>query len=90
MFSSLVHLIRSLSISYPYLIKFDDFADNSQEGMKHQMRGATQAQQGMTLRTTPMNDASLCKVTSDEAHAQLLGVFVFWLDLASWLTFFSK
>ncbi len=25
---------------------------NSQEGMKHQMRGATQAQQGMTLRIT--------------------------------------
>jgi hypothetical protein len=32
-----------------YLIKFHDFADNSQEGMKHQMRGATQTQQGMTL-----------------------------------------
>jgi hypothetical protein len=38
---------ESLSISYPYLIKFHD---NSQEGMKHQTRGATQAQQGMTLR----------------------------------------
>jgi hypothetical protein len=25
----------------PYLIKFHDFADNSQERMKHQMRGAT-------------------------------------------------
>jgi len=90
MFSSLVHLILSLSISYPYLIKFHDFADNSQEEMKHQMRGATQAQQRMTLRITLMNDGSLCKVTSDEAHAQLLGVFVFWLDLASWLTFLSK
>jgi hypothetical protein len=44
----LVHLILSLSISYPDLIKFHDFADNSQEGMKHQMRGATQARQGMT------------------------------------------
>jgi hypothetical protein len=30
------------------------FADNSQEGMKHRMRGATQAQQGMTLRMTQM------------------------------------
>jgi hypothetical protein len=64
--------------------------DNSQEGLKHQMRGATQAQQGMTLWITLMNDGSLCKVTSDWAHAQLLGVFVFWSDLASWLTFFSK
>jgi hypothetical protein len=27
-------------------------ADNSQDGMKHQMRGATQAQQGMTLWIT--------------------------------------
>jgi hypothetical protein len=52
MFSSLLHLILSLSISYPYLIKFHDFADNSQEGMKHQMSGATQAQQGMTLQMT--------------------------------------
>jgi hypothetical protein len=26
--------------------------DNSQEGMKHQMRGATLAQEGMTLRIT--------------------------------------
>jgi hypothetical protein len=52
MFSSLVHLIPSLNISYPYLIKFDDFADNSQEGRKHQMRGATQGQQGMTLQIT--------------------------------------
>jgi hypothetical protein len=46
----LVHLILSLSISYPDLIKFHDFVDNSQEGMKHQMRVATQAQPGMTLR----------------------------------------
>jgi hypothetical protein len=29
-------------------IKFHDIADNSQKGMKHQMRGGTQAQQGMT------------------------------------------
>jgi hypothetical protein len=48
----MVHLILSLSISYPYLIKFHDFVENSEEGMKHQMRGATQAQQGMTLQRT--------------------------------------
>jgi hypothetical protein len=52
MFSSLLHLILSLIISYPFLIKFHDFADNSQVGMKHQTRGATQAQQGMTLEIT--------------------------------------
>jgi hypothetical protein len=51
-FHHFVHLIPSLSISYPYLIEFHYFADNSQEGMKHQMRGATQAQEGMTLRVT--------------------------------------
>jgi hypothetical protein len=49
MLSSLVHLLLSLSISYLYLIKFHDFADNSQEGMKHQMGGATQAQQSLTF-----------------------------------------
>jgi len=43
---------ESLSISYPYLIKFGDFADNDQEGMMHQMRGVIQAQQGMTLWIT--------------------------------------
>jgi len=37
-----------------YLIKFHDFVDNSQEGMKHQMTGATQAQHGMTLGITLM------------------------------------
>ncbi len=37
----------------PLLMKFHDFADNnSQEGIKHQMRGATQAQQGMTIPIT--------------------------------------
>jgi len=41
-----MHLILSHRISYPYFIKFHDFADNSQEGMKHKMRGATQAQTG--------------------------------------------
>jgi hypothetical protein len=35
MFSNLVHLMMSLSIAYPYLIKFHDFVNNSQEGMKH-------------------------------------------------------
>jgi hypothetical protein len=40
----LVHLMLSLNISYPDLIKFHEFADNSQEAMTHQMRGATQAQ----------------------------------------------
>jgi hypothetical protein len=39
-----MHLILSVYLSYPYLIRFHDFADNNQEGMKHQMRGATQAQ----------------------------------------------
>jgi hypothetical protein len=39
----------SFDISYPYLIKFHDFVDKSQKGMKHQMKGATQAQEGMTL-----------------------------------------
>jgi hypothetical protein len=52
MFWSLVHLMLSLSISYPYLIKFPNFADNSQEVMKHQMGGETQAQQGTTFRIT--------------------------------------
>ncbi len=46
------HLMLSLSISYPYLIEFHDFADNIQEGMKHQVGGATQAQQGMTFQIT--------------------------------------
>ncbi len=52
MFSCLVHLIPSLSISHPYLITFHDFGDNSQEGMKYQKRGATPASQGMSLRIT--------------------------------------
>jgi hypothetical protein len=37
----MVHLILSFNIPYPYVIKFHDFVDNSQEGMKHQIRGAT-------------------------------------------------
>ncbi len=41
MFSSLVHLLLGLSISYPYLIEFHGFAYNIQQGMKHQMGGAT-------------------------------------------------
>jgi len=36
-------IILSLGLSYPYLIKFHDFVDNSQEG-KHQTKDATQAQ----------------------------------------------
>jgi hypothetical protein len=32
-----------------------DFADNSQEEMKHRMREATHAQQGMSLWITLMN-----------------------------------
>jgi hypothetical protein len=44
MFLSLVHLIQSLNISHPYLIKFHDFAENNQERMKHQMKGATHTQ----------------------------------------------
>jgi hypothetical protein len=55
----LVQLIPSLSISYPYLIKFHDFVDNSQERMKHQMRGATEAQQGMTLGITLLYQSQL-------------------------------
>jgi hypothetical protein len=49
MFLNLVHLILNLKFSYPYLIKFHDFVDNNRKGMKHQMKGVTQAQQGMTL-----------------------------------------
>jgi hypothetical protein len=47
-----LHLTMSLSISYPDLIKFHDFVNNSQEGTKHQMRGATQAEQDVTLWIT--------------------------------------
>ncbi len=47
-----MHLIRSLKISYSFLIKFHDFADNKQERLKHQTTGATQAQNGMTFRIT--------------------------------------
>ncbi len=44
MFLNLVDLMLSFNISYPYLIEFHDFVDNIQEGMKHQMGGATHAQ----------------------------------------------
>jgi hypothetical protein len=47
-----VQLILSLSISDRYVIKFHDFVHNSREAMKHQMRGATQAQPAMTLPIT--------------------------------------
>jgi hypothetical protein len=36
----------------PLFNKFHDFAANSQEGMKHQMGGASQPQQGMTFWIT--------------------------------------
>jgi hypothetical protein len=42
-----VHLILSLSISYPYLVKFHYFVDNSQEeGVKHHHMRVTQVQEG--------------------------------------------
>ncbi len=49
-----MHLIRSLSISYPYLIKFHDFAENSQQGMLDEAsnEGCNSGQQGMTLWIT--------------------------------------
>jgi hypothetical protein len=43
---------RAFNSESQYFIKLHDFANNNQEGMKHQMRGATQAQQGMTLQIT--------------------------------------
>jgi hypothetical protein len=42
----------SHSISCPYLIEFHDFPHNIQQAMEHQMAGATEAQQGMTFKTT--------------------------------------
>jgi len=39
MLSNLVHLMSNLNISYPYLVKFHDFVDNNQEGMKHHVGG---------------------------------------------------
>jgi len=54
MFSSLVHLMPSLSISYPYLIEFHDFADNIQQGMKHQIGGAIQAEPVQTKMWEPV------------------------------------
>jgi len=47
-----MHLLLSFNISYRYLIKFHDFVDNIQEGMKHQMGGATKAHRGMTFQIT--------------------------------------
>jgi hypothetical protein len=41
-----VHLIVSLSVSYAYLIKFHDFAHNSQEEMKHEMTGCNSGPTG--------------------------------------------
>jgi hypothetical protein len=52
----------SLNISYPYLIKFHEFAHNSQEGMQHEMRGATPEQQGMTVRMTLVSSSCLVPI----------------------------
>jgi hypothetical protein len=52
----------SLNISYPYLIKFHDLADNSQEGMQHQMRGATPEQHGMTVLMTLVSSSCLVPI----------------------------
>ncbi len=59
-----MHLILSLIISYPYLIKFHDFMDNSQKD-ETSNEGATQ---GMTLciisklpSNPPANNQFLCK-----------------------------
>jgi hypothetical protein len=42
-----VHLILTLSISYPYLVKFHYFVDNIQEEeVKHHHMRATQVQEG--------------------------------------------
>ncbi len=77
MFSSLVHLILSLSISYPYLIKFHYFADNSQEGIKHQMRGATQAQQGHDFR----DNFTMCiKYRVSAFHTELFKKIHYFVD----------
>jgi hypothetical protein len=43
-------------------IKFHDFGNDSQEGMKHQMRGATQAQQGMTLWITLLSSGIMYSI----------------------------
>jgi hypothetical protein len=49
----------SLRISYAYLVKFHYFANTSHSrGMKHQIKGATQAQEGMTL---PILHIFFCK-----------------------------
>jgi hypothetical protein len=62
MFSSLLHLILIPSISYPYFIKFHDFAEKSKDGIRHQMRGATQAQHSMTVRITLVSSSSLVPI----------------------------
>jgi hypothetical protein len=67
MLSNLVHLIMNLNISYPYLIKFHDFVDKSQEGMKDQVRGAPKAQWGMTLHIT-----LLCRHFSPQKNIRFL------------------
>ncbi len=42
----------SLSISYPYFIDFHNFADNIQEGMKHQMGWCNSGPTGLTFWIT--------------------------------------
>ncbi len=69
-----MHLILSLSISYPCLIKFHDFADNSHEGMKHQMMGATQGQKCMTLWISNMSP-TLSHLLNDNCHQPCLILF---------------
>jgi len=74
MFSSLVHLMLSLSISYPYLIEFHDFADNVQQRMKHQM--------GVQL--SPNRSKSKCENRSGfqtGCHARTWAAFTWRLSL---------
>jgi hypothetical protein len=43
-------------------IKFHDFVHDSQEGMKHQVKGVTQAQQGMTLQITILSSGIMYSI----------------------------
>jgi hypothetical protein len=62
MSQTLVHLI--LRISYAYLIKFHDFADNSQEGIKHKNDGVKlRPKQGITLQITLISHRPIIKCT---------------------------
>ncbi len=47
--------------------------DNSQEGMKHQMRGATQAQQGHDFR----DNSTMCiKYRVSAFHTEIFKIFI--------------